>query len=244
MAVTFPVILLTRPLDAATRFAQEIAQTLNEVKVVVSPILQIEYAGELPGGAFVGVIFTSAYGVEGYLRTGGDISCPCWCVGEATAKAAIKAGMQAKSAGGDADALVRQIVEHGVQGPLLHVRGAHVRGDVAARLTKAGCTTREAVVYDQVVQVLSEEAKVVLNCGKPVIVPLFSPRSAREFARQHMGSAPIYVAAMSQAVAEALGGLQYAQIMVAERPDAAAMLIAVQGLFDAAGQLEGQPGAQ
>ena len=231
-----PAFLLTRPDPAAARFAAMLQARFGPVETVISPLLRIEYlTADLPQAV---PVFTSRNGVEGFRNAGGLAQGPCWCVGEATSAAAGAAGFAPRAGGGDAKALIAAILASGDAGPFVHVRGAHTRGDVARHLRDAGLTVSEAVVYDQIAEGLSDAAKTLLESEKPVIVPLFSPRSAGQFAKVHCGRAPLFVAAMSAAVADALGELAVKEMAIAARPDANAMLDAAGGLFDAALQLE------
>ncbi len=245
-----PVILLTRPDDAARPFADALRTRLGAVRIVQSPLLRIAWlAADLPLGM---PIFTSPRGVEGFLRMGGTVGGACWCVGDATAEAAAKVGFTARSASGDAKALIAAILESGEAGPFVHVRGRHAIADLAAILSDAGRETRAAVVYDQVAEPLTPEARALLQGMAPVVVPLFSPRTARQFAREcaaersgdHAARAPLFIAAMSAAVGDALGDVGARGLSIATRPDAQSMLDAVQGLFDAARRLEAGRGAK
>lgn len=238
-----PTILLTRPEPAAGQFAQALRQMLGEVEVIVSPLMRIEWCGrgERPDGV---PVFTSARGVEGFVRAWGRPGGPCWCVGDATAQAAGTAGFEARSAQGDAEMLVRAIMDSGEAGPFHHYRGAHARGEVAGRLGDAGRDAAQTVVYDQVAQALNPQARMRLDREEPVIVPLFSPRTAVQFRGAAPFRAPVFAAVMSDAVAAALGDLPCVRVAFAERPDAGAMLDAVKGLFDAALVLERAGGAQ
>lgn len=237
-----PAILLTRPADAAARFAEKLRARLGDVPIVISPLLRIEWRqAPLPGGT---PIFTSPNGVEGFLRAGGVARGACWCVGEATARAARAAGFAARASGGDAAALTADILASGETGPFAHLRGVHIAADLAATLRESGCVVEEAVVYDQIAQNLSDEALALLNGGNPVVLPLFSPRTAGQFAREHRGAAPLFVATMSAAVSKALGPFEPVRICQAARPDAAAMADAAERLFAAALHLEGEGAAK
>lgn len=232
-----PAILLTRPNPSAARFAENLNTRLGAVEIVQSPLLKIIWqAVELPNGM---PIFTSRNGVEGFQRSGGVAQGPCWCVGGATAEQARKAGFDAQSADGDAAGLIEAILGAGEQGPMCHVRGVHTRGDLALTLRKNGLRVEEAVVYEQVIEDLTDEALTLLDGDKPVVLPLFSPRTAAQFAKVHHGGAPLLIAAMSGAVLDALDGLRFDGIAVADRPDAQAMADATERLFAAALQLEG-----
>jgi uroporphyrinogen-III synthase len=171
------------------------------------------------------------------LRPSGGL--PAWCVGDRTAQAARKAGYGARSAAGDAAALVAAILAEAPPGPLLHARGEDSRGAVADRLTAAGLPTAEALVYAQRPAALSDEARRLLGGADPILVPLFSPRSAEIFAAALADiprPAPLWVAALSPAVADAAAPLSPARMAIAGAPDADALLQAAEGLIAAAAQ--------
>jgi uroporphyrinogen-III synthase len=74
-----------------------------------------------------------------------------------------------------------------------------------------------------------------------VIVPLFSPRSAAQFAAevaQIEVSAPMYVVAMSAAVAAETQDLDAFVLKLLAHPSAAEMIDAVLGLLDASDHVE------
>ncbi|WP_101342184.1 uroporphyrinogen-III synthase [Cereibacter azotoformans] len=234
-----PAVLLTRPEAQGARFAVALREALGPVRLVTSPLMVPEFLSPPIALLPEALIFTSETGVEGFRR----LAAPglagvgrAWCVGNRTARAARAAGLDAQSAEGDAEALIAAIVAAGERGPLLHLRGAESRGEVAPRLAAQGLVVVEAVVYDQRPQPLLPEALALLAGAAPVLAPLFSPRTARllglELARA--GVAPqLWVAAMSPAVAEAAGALSPARLRVAARPDAEALLDAVKALLDA-----------
>jgi hypothetical protein len=63
---------------------------------------------------------------------------------------------------------------------------------------------------------------------------LFSPRSAVLFAAQAQGAERLWLAALSPAVAAALGDLPRLGLEIAEKPEAGPMLLAVQRLIASA----------
>ncbi|PSL15089.1 uroporphyrinogen-III synthase [Shimia abyssi] len=224
-----PTILLTRPVEAGQEFAAKLAQVGVSEPIVCSPSMRVE-PEEVPGLAGVeGVIFTSQNGVAAV--DGRDL--PAWCVGDATAAAARSKGWRAISAGGDAETLYQRILADAPQGPLLHLRGEHARGALAERLSGVGVRTRDQVVYRQVSQELNEGAKRLLAGKYPVLVPLFSPRTARLLVEAGPFTAPIYAVVISDAVAENLAGLECEVVEVAQNPDATSMIAAIRRLIRA-----------
>ncbi len=236
-----PILLLTRPEPASCRFLDGIAARLHGFDAIISPAISIVPRGPLPdtGGAET-AIFTSANGVRAWQALGGAPLGRCYTVGDATARAASAAGFTPKSAQGNADALVAMIRADAPTGGLIHLRGAHARGDVAARLARHGLRATEAVIYDQPAQELSDKARAALCGPASVVVPLFSQRSADQFARTAQGlpgGAPLAVAAISAEVADALGALYVEVLEIPAQPDAEHMQRAVIGLLKDRGAL-------
>jgi len=169
-----------------------------------------------------GVILTSGHAVPAAATLAPGAT--AYCVGGTTAGRASRAGLDAISAGGDAEALVAMILADPPRGALLHLRGAEARGDVAARLTDAGVPCADRVVYRAVPCNLSARAQALLDGDAPVILPLFSPRSAELVSGQGPWRAELRIAAMSAAVARAATPLCAARLDIAAQPEAEAML--------------------
>ncbi|TCK99767.1 uroporphyrinogen-III synthase [Shimia isoporae] len=242
MSELSPTILISRPLAAAERFAAALQGAGIDAPVVISPLMKVEPTDAgVPLAGVSGVIFTSANGVA--FAPEGNL--PAWCVGEATAEAARAKGWHAIAAGGDAEALVERVLADKragkVFGPLLHFRGAFARGDIAKRLCAAEVETGEAVVYEQRLVPLTQAAKSLLLRENPVIVPLFSPRTAAQFSKEAAlltTTSHVFVAAMSAAVAEALSENLTQDVVVAEKSDVNSMIDAVSRLLAAAVHVE------
>lgn len=231
-----PSLLLTRPSAQSARFADEARAALGPLPVVTSPLLKIRFLDAALPEAVKGVIFTSENGVHAYRRLAGVSGLMAWCVGRHTAQVARAAGFNARAASGDADALVALMIREGVAGPLLHARGANARGAVAERLNLAGIETKEAVLYDQQSCPLTSEARALLAGDAPVLVPLFSPRSAAIFAAEAGGArAPLHIVVLSPAVGRALGDLPHASFACAAHTDAMAMIEALAQRIAACG---------
>jgi uroporphyrinogen-III synthase len=220
-------VLLTRPLAQAQEFAAALTDRFGpEVCPLIVPLMAPEVlTPPLPRGPFAGVIFTSATGV---LAAGAwpDLPRRAWCVGDRTAAEARKSGFDARSAGGDAAALVAAIRADPPQGRLLHLRGEDARGDIAATLTADGIATDEVIVYRQVPQPVTAAALALLQGDGPVILPLFSPRSATLFVQAAgVVRAPLHLVAISREVPAT--ELPHASLTVAGQPDGPGMLDAV-----------------
>lgn len=239
-------LLLTRPRDASKRFAAALPDGLRaRLDIVLAPLIDIRpVATAFDPGPARGLIFTSVNGVAAAAALTADRGLPCYCVGRVTTATARAAGWQAQTAGVDARALVAALIATPPPAPLVHLRGVHASGDIAGDLTRAGIETRAQAIYDQHLLPLSTEAHRLLDGDDPVIVPLFSPRSARQFAGQVRGRAPLLLAAISPAAAEPLESLTAGALLVAPSPDAAAMAELVGELAERANRVEGGTGPQ
>lgn len=232
-ALSLPVpVLVTRPIAEARAFAGALTRRLGpRVQPVIAPLMAMErLAHSLPPGPFAGVIFTSVAGVEAALPSRANLPRLAWCVGQKTAERAAAAGFLARSADGDASALVAAIAADPPAGRLLHLRGEDAAGEVAERLISAGIETESLVIYRQQPQPLTPEAATLLAAEGPVILPLFSPRSAQLFraALPDGAKATLWLVAMSAAVAKAARPIPHRALVTARQPTAAAMLVACE----------------
>jgi uroporphyrinogen-III synthase len=159
-----------------------------------------------------------------------------FCVGDQTAEKASAAGFRAVSAKGDARALVALVLASGVGGPILYLRAEEAREDLAALVSSGGIETDSLVAYTQGAQGLSPDGRQMLRGESPVILPLFSPRSAQILVSVMPSGpiAPLWVAAMSEAVALAATPLRAEKIFTAPHPDADSMIATVARLLAAA----------
>ncbi|WP_172982775.1 uroporphyrinogen-III synthase [Roseovarius bejariae] len=205
--------------------------------------MQIEVCANLPDLVGTGtLIFTSRHGVEAFAQLTDRRDIPAYAVGEATGQAARDIGLTVTVGEGDAERLIKQIVADKPNLPCLHLRGEHVAAPLAETLTSAGLETHEAVIYLQRPCPLSDEAQRLLQKPDPVILPLFSPRSARlAFAQEKHSNwqAPLHIVAMSQAVADQVPAGRASSISIAATLDAMAMVQATERAWIKANRLEG-----
>lgn len=238
-----PVLLLTRPLAQSERYAAEALSRLGPLQVLIAPLMEIRPVPlRLEPAGFAGLIFTSENGVAQFCAQSRLRDRPVWCVGPRTAAAAAAAGFEVRSdgaGGGDAEALIRTLRAARPPLPLLHLRGEHAVTDLAGRLAAEGLACAEAVVYAQKAVPLPPEGEAVLGGQAPVLLPLFSPRSARaageaaSAVREAAGRvAPLWPVAISAAAASRWrAGWTGPErpLAVASSPDAAGMTEALAG---------------
>lgn len=228
-------VLVTRPQAEAEAFAAALtARFGSRVRPVVAPLIAPRIIRpDIPGHGYCAVVFTSAQAVEAARQLGLDLPTLAWCVGERTARAASAAGFDARSADGDAEALLKLLAASPPEGSILYLRGVDTAYNLLKNLRSLGIIADEAIVYRQEPLALMREALALLQQPVDVLVPLFSPRTARLFcaALPVPIHASLHLAAISANVAGALGDLPRASLAVAHHPDAPAMLDAVETLL-------------
>ncbi|MGB0660577.1 MAG: uroporphyrinogen-III synthase [Mangrovicoccus sp.] len=219
-------LLLTRPLARSQAFAAQALERLGPRPVIVSPILEITPQGPPPDlSACDALVLSSASGLIQAPTHGWPQGMPAYCVGRKTARAAEQVGLHAISADGAAEDLIALLRRKAGGQRLCHLRGAHQAGDIAQNLAQAGVSIRSQIVYDQTAQKLSKTALDALAQSQPLLIPVFSPRSAALLHPElKKARAKLCLAAISPAVAKALSVQSGAQIHVASRPDADAVL--------------------
>ena len=229
-------VLMTRPERQSSEFIARCEREFGErISAVISPVFRIEDVGEIPPlDEFRTLIFTSGHavrrlGIAGELK-GRRVA----TVGQATAELAREFGASAKAYGDDIETFLANF--GGLADPCLHLRGRHSRGNLAARLTELRRMTGEAIIYDQIAIPLSREAQNLITGSKPIIAPLFSPRSAEllaKFIRRHRF---VKIIAMSEAVADASGSGH--DVKIAEQPTIEAMCGATVAMLRQASLVE------
>ncbi|MBT0778979.1 uroporphyrinogen-III synthase [Paracoccus sp. pheM1] len=212
-----PILLLTRPEPASRRFAAGLAHL--GLEVLISPVLRIRPVAHDAArlAAARGLVFTSVNAVP---AAGAGRGRPAICVGPATAEAARAAGFDVTEGPGDAARMLPLI--KGLGQGWLHPHGAHVAKELPVP---------DMVVYDQLPEPLNAAALAALAGARPVILPLFSPRSARLLSGRAAGArAPLWLAPISAAAQQAWQG-PAARSVPAPTPDAEGVLCAVERLL-------------
>jgi len=230
-------LLVTRPLDDGLELAERLSGLGHEA--LVEPLLSIapDLAAALPLAGATALLFTSANGVRAFALRSQDRGLPVFAVGAATARAAREVGFADVScADGDAAALEALVVARRTpaDGPLLHVAGKVVAGDLAGRLAARGFEARTAALYAAEPALrLSDAARDALAQGEVDGVLVFSPRSATilvglvEAAGLRAAAARVELYALSEAVAAAASGLPWRRVVVAAAPSEDALLAAL-----------------
>lgn len=226
MADRSPILILTRPEEAALAFSAKVERALGrKVETISSPLIRIEsITVEPPGFPIGGVILTSANAVPAIGRLGIANGTPAFCVGGRTARSAREAGLDAQSADGDVEDLIKMILDLRPAGPLLHLKGEISRGDVADRLSTAGLACSELAVYRQIAQAPSAAALERLAGRQPIVMPLFSPRTGSILKQSGPFRAPVHAVAMSPAIAREIADAGFMEVQTVAAPDGPSMV--------------------
>ncbi|WP_106746583.1 uroporphyrinogen-III synthase [Yoonia maritima] len=227
-----PTLIVTRPAKQGEEFARVMRDRFGDrVEIVLSPLIEIvPVPVNVDLEHLSGVIFTSVHAVNAVELPAGITA---WCVGPRTAACATKAGFHAITGPGDAKALCDVIQKQAPCGPLAHIRGVHTRGEIARTLTKAGLPCGDVVAYEQQDLPLNSDALSVLKGEFPVVLPLFSPRTATIFSSQRPFVAPLHLVVMSNVVKKATGTVDAQTIAVASQPNGHSMIGATFARLDA-----------
>ncbi len=174
------------------------------------------------------ILVTSRNGVRALAESTDARDIPVLAVGEATAAEARAAGFEADSADGDVrslDSLVRATLRPDA-GKLLWITGRHVRGDLRADLRAAGFEVERVALYEaQAAETLPDETADALRAGAVDGVLFFSPRTAQTFVRilamagLERTAQSVTAFCLSPAIAAAIAGMQWRDVVVATRTD-------------------------
>ncbi|WP_299281436.1 uroporphyrinogen-III synthase [uncultured Tateyamaria sp.] len=217
---------MTRPRPASKAFVAKLSRDVaDRVTPIYSPLIDIVgiHSG-LQIAPDHSVIFTSGNGVRHAPRGDGQVA---YCVGRATTELAESYGWSAQQAGVDAQSLIEVIIRICPVQRLFYLSGTHIRGSVVGQLRSAGLQVERHAVYDQPLRPLSDAAHSIMQTAPLVCVPLFSPRTAAQFAADVIHPTSVHIVALSDAVAEPLSALGVASVTKAARPDADAMRTAI-----------------
>ena len=225
-------VLVTRAEPGAARTCKRLeALGYDPVDAATARIVPFDPELRLVPGEAVAV--TSPNGAAAAARLTDLRSGPVFTVGDASAAAARDHGFtRVTSAGGDGAALAALITAEGPDG-VVHVRGRDQQFNLVAALTQAGVPARSVIAYAaEPVDALRPETIAALKAGAAVLI--HSPRGAERFcalARQAgaltaLRGAPF--AAISEAAAEPLRTAGASRIAVAETPDEAALMTALE----------------
>lgn len=235
-------VLITRPEREATALASALAQRGHAP--VIAPLFTLQFLH--PPGDFAAalaacqaVLLTSANGARALAEAGDQRSKPVFAVGDTTAATAEGLGfISVVSASGDAaalGALIKQRLDP-AKGPLVHVAGVDVAGDLAPEGFEI---SRFALYESRAADALPDSARAALQARALDAAMFFSPRASSVFAAlvEKAGLADacrgVAAIAISPAAAEPLAALPFRTVRTAARPTRQAVLEEIDRLPEA-----------
>ena len=226
--------LVTRPREESETLAAALA--LRGIDALIEPLMEVCFCASaaLDLAGVQAVLCTSANGARALARASEERGMPILAVGDASAARARAEGFTVvESAGGDVNDLVHLAAARlrPGDGPLLHVAGNVVAGDLLGALRARGFSVERSILYEaRPVAALSPAAIGALRSGEIGCALFFSPRTAAVFARL-AGSAcvaeccgTITALSISTAADAALTDLPWLERHIAERPNQPALL--------------------
>lgn len=233
--------LVTRPREEVAALAAALAA--RGIEALIEPMMEVRFraaaAPDLTG--VQAVLCTSANGVRALARASAERRLPLLAVGDATAERARAEGFSSvASAGGDVADLVRLAAAQldPREGRLLHLCGNAVAGDLAGDLRARGFAVERSILYDAApIAVLSSAATDAIGSGAVDFALFFSPRTAAIFLRLAndagvaSGCGTMTALSISATADAALGTLPWRERRIAERPEQAALLAALDRLL-------------
>jgi uroporphyrinogen-III synthase len=231
-------LVLTRPQEDSERSA--VALRAHGHDVLVAPLMRvetIEAALRPHWGAIVITSANAATAIASHPVHAQIVKLPVYAVGKRSADAARAAGFtDVTTAGGDLRDLLRIIAAHrpDAAAPLLYLAGEDRAGDLIGDLAMHGVAAELAVIYRAVTAPFPPDLIVALKAGAIDGVLHFSKRSADNFVdgaaqagvtKQALGIRHFCLSAQIAAPLKAAGA---ADIVVARRPDEAALLASIE----------------
>lgn len=215
-----------------TRMMPEGAATAERVRALghealLAPMLSVEpRAFDTNFDDVQALFFTSTTGVRAFVHATSNRNVRVMAVGDTTAEAATAAGFaDVTSADGDVIALAALATNtlDPKAGPVVHVAGAQVAGDLVNQLRAAGFEADWRVGYEAIATATLPDAFT----QNPDMVLFHSARAADAFvALGAPRSTEMIAGCFSQAVVDAAGRVPWRRIIVAPKPREEALLAA------------------
>ena len=230
-------VLILRPEREATALATALSERGHVP--VIAPLFRLEFLHPPADfsaalAACQAVLLTSANGARALAEASAQRGRSIFAVGDTTASTAEGLGFShVLSAAGDAAALVDLVKARlkPADGPLLHVSGREVAGDLAEALAPAGFEVKRFTLYDAREETaLPEPARAALEARAIDVATFFSPRAASTFASmvENAGLSGVLrgvtAVAISPAALAPVAGLPFKAAVAAERPTRQAVL--------------------
>ena len=180
-------ILITRPHKESISFARLIRSVDKSIKTYCGPLFEIENLPIAPDFFLIdGAIVTSSNAVKSLKHSNVHFDGPLFCVGEATAVLAKKAGFQSLSANGTVKQLENLITQSisSKNKKLVYFRGEQIKKDLARSLREKNYKIDELTCYRKLPRNLSSQIISDIDSGLINGAAFFSQDTANLFFNQ------------------------------------------------------------
>ncbi|PIB26654.1 hypothetical protein BFP76_12255 [Amylibacter kogurei] len=226
-----PVLIMTRPMGQARDFIDALREICDDVAVEYAPLVEIAFLPvTLPPPENRIFSFTSANGVDAYLRAHRVSGNHAYCVNDATATRARAAGFFVTQGSGDGAAMAEMITD----GPVCYVHGEQISFDLCANLERRGIACDAYASYRQIpVDFLSGVRNIIHS--EQCVIPVFSTNGANILRAQLQQIKPrnLILPCISDQVAALLSDMPNCYVQIAKSPNRAGMLSLVSGAYTA-----------
>ena len=216
------ILLLTRPLGGNERFCLKIKHLLYSCEILDNPIQKIDF---LPSLSKVNknsvLIFTSANGLRA-AKKHNLINKKCFVVGANTKKIAVSFGYDVLGFSKDQENLLKLIKSKKPTESMVHIRGKHTVGNLCDALKRNQFSCLDIIGYNQEPLKIKKQNLQKIHSGRPVILPIFSSRSA-ELLQSNLDLTGFNVIAISEAVAKIITGVELGELVISKKPDLKSM---------------------
>ena len=212
------ILLLTRPLGGNERFCLKIKHLLYSCEILDNPIQKIDF---LPSLSKINknsvLIFTSANGLRA-AKKHNLINKKCFVVGANTKKIAVSFGYDVLGFSKDQENLLKLIKSKKPTESMVHIRGKHTVGNLCDALKRNQFSCLDIIGYNQEPLKIKKQNLQKIHSGRPVILPIFSSRSA-ELLQSNLDLTGFNVIAISEAVAKIVTGVELGELVISKKPD-------------------------
>tara|TARA_A200000159_G_scaffold134219_1_gene132716 strand:- start:202 stop:939 length:738 start_codon:yes stop_codon:yes gene_type:complete len=212
------ILLLTRPLGGNERFCLKIKHLLYSCEILDNPIQKINF---LPSLSKVNknsvLIFTSANGLRA-AKKHNLINKKCFVVGANTKKIAVSFGYDVLGFSKDQENLLKLIKSKKPTESMVHIRGKHTVGNLCDALKRNQFSCLDIIGYNQEPLKIKKQNLQKIHSGRPVILPIFSSRSA-ELLQSNLDLTGFNIIAISEAVAKIVTGVELGELVISKKPD-------------------------
>ena len=212
------ILLLTRPLGGNERFCLKIKHLLYSCEILDNPIQKIDFLPSLSKVNKTSVlIFTSANGLRA-AKKHNLINKKCFVVGANTKKIAVSFGYDVLGFSKDQENLLKLIKSKKPTESMVHIRGKHTVGNLCDALKRNQFSCLDIIGYNQEPLKIKKQNLQKIHSGRPVILPIFSSRSA-ELLQSNLDLTGFNVIAISEAVAKIITGVELGELVISKKPD-------------------------